>query len=123
MSDISLNLDGLIAFLAAAALGLSLLLVIFVGSLFTVLKSRQKHQRFSSQRFFRHLIGMAVSLICCVAVELLLLLSDSTLPPRTISIWLDRWVILWLAVVLALWPLSVFVWKRLRPVTAIRSVA
>lgn len=115
MSDISLNLDGLIAFLVAAGLGLLLLLGIFTGSVYAALKSRQKHERFSSQRFFPHLIGMVLSLLCCLAIEFLLLLSDSTLPPRTVSIWLDRWVILWLAAVLALWPMSVFVWKRRRP--------
>lgn len=112
MSDINLNLDGLIAFLVAAGLGLLLVLAIFLGSIIAAVRAKQRGQRFSQQRFFPHLIGMIVSLLCCLGIELVLLLTDSNLPPRRIPIWLDNWIIVWLSAVLLMWPLSAMVFRR-----------
>ena len=117
MSDINLNFDGLIAFLAAALVGLLLAFGILIGSIITAVKANKRHQRFKQQRFFPHLLGMLISLGCCLAIEGLLLLTDSTLPPRNIAIWLDKWVLLWIAVIVALWPFTVFGWKRRQTVT------
>jgi hypothetical protein len=114
MSDINLNLDGLLAFLVAAGLGLLLLVAIFLGSIIAAVKAHQRGEQFSQQRFFPHLIGMVVSLVSCLAIELVLLLTDSSVPPRRISMWLDNWVIVWLTAVLLLWPLSSEICRRLR---------
>ncbi|MCU1264075.1 MAG: hypothetical protein JWM21_393 [Acidobacteria bacterium] len=114
MSDISLNLDGLIAFLAAAALGLLLLLAIVIASISALIKARRKHESFARQRLAQQSLGMLVSVMGCVVVVILLLLSERTLPPRTLSIWFDHWVVVWVAAVLALWPVSVLGWKKLR---------
>lgn len=114
MSDISLNLDGLIAFLAAVALGLVLLLAILVASIYAFVKARQKHEPFGQQRLAPQIIGMLVSLLGCGAVVVLLLLWDTKLPPRTLALWFDHWLVVWMPAVLALWPLSVVGWKKLR---------
>lgn len=114
MSDINLNLDGLVAFLVAAGLGLLLVLAIVLGSIIAAVKAHQRGERFSQQRFFPHLVGMVVSLISCLAIELVLLVTDSTLPPRRIPIWLDNWIIVWLTAVLLLWPLSARMFRKWR---------
>jgi hypothetical protein len=114
MSDISLNLDGLMAFLAAAGVGLLLLLAIFMTSLFAMLTARRKHETFGGQRLAHQSMGMLVSVLGCGVVVILLVLSEQTLPPRALSIWLDHWIVLWLPAILALWPVSLFGWKRLR---------
>ena len=112
MSDIGINLDGLVSFLAAAGLGLLLIAVMLIGSLIGLVRAHQKQERFNKQRFFPHLLGMAVSLLGCLGIELLLLLTDSNLPPRNIPVWLDRWVLLWLPALLVLWPITVQLWLR-----------
>ena len=114
MSDINLNLDGVLAFLVAAGLGLLLVLAITLGSVFAAVKAHQRRQRFIQQGFFPHLIGMVVSLVCCLAIELVLLLTDSYIPPRRIPLWLDQWVLVWLTAVLVMWPLSAYTWRRLK---------
>jgi hypothetical protein len=113
MSDINLNLDGVLAFLVAAGLGLLLVLAILLGSLAAAVKANQRGEQFTQQKFFPHLIGMVVSLLCCLAIELVLLVTDSNLPPRRIPVWLDNWVIIWLTAVLLLWPLSARAYKTL----------
>jgi hypothetical protein len=113
MSDIGINLDGLIAFLVAAGLGLLLLCGIVAGSIFAAVKANKKQQKFRQQRFFPHLIGMLASLGCCLAIELALLLTDTSLPPRHIPVLLDNWALLWAVAVLGLWPFIVFSWRRL----------
>jgi UDP-N-acetylmuramyl pentapeptide phosphotransferase/UDP-N-acetylglucosamine-1-phosphate transferase len=112
MSDININLDGVIAFLVAAALMLILLLGLAVFSFRGLIQARQKGERFSRQPIFPHLIGMLVSLSCCVVIMLLVWLSDRPPRPARLNIWLDDWVLLWVAVVLALWPVSSYMIKR-----------
>jgi len=116
MSDINLNLDGVLAFLVAAGLGLVLVLAIVLGSIVAAMKAHQRGERFTQQRFFPHLIGMAVSLLSCLLIELVLLVTDSNLPPRRIPIWFDNWVIVWLTAILLLWPLSAQMCRRWRKV-------
>jgi lysylphosphatidylglycerol synthetase-like protein (DUF2156 family) len=114
MSDINLNLDGVIAFLAAFGLGLLLLLAILVASIYATVKARRKHEPFRRQGLAPHIVGMLVSVLACAAVVLLLLFGETKLLPRTLAIWFDRWLVVWIAAVLALWPLSVVSWKQLR---------
>ena len=114
MSDININLDGVLAFLVAAGLGLLLVLAIVLGSLAAAVKANQRGEQFTQQKFFPHLIGMVVSLLSCLTIELVLLVTDSNLPPRRIPVWLDNWVIIWLTGVLLLWPLSARMTRRWR---------
>lgn len=114
MSDISLNLDGVIAFLAAFALGLLLLLAILVASVYASVKARRQHESFRQQRLAPHLVGMLISALGCAAVVILLLFGETKLPPRTLGIWFDKWLVIWMPAVLALWPLWVVSWKKLR---------
>jgi hypothetical protein len=114
MSDISLNLDGLIAFLAAWALGLSPLVAILVSSSYALVKARRKHEPFRQQRLAPHIAGMLVSVLGCAAVVILLLFGDTKFPPRTLARWFDKWLVIWMPAVLTLWPLSVTGWKKLR---------
>ncbi len=114
MSDISLNLDGVIAFLAACALCLLLLLAILGASIYATVKARRKHETFRQQPVAPHIVGMLVSALACAAVVILLLFGETKLPPRTLAIWFDHWLVVWIPAVLALWPLSVVSWKQLR---------
>jgi drug/metabolite transporter (DMT)-like permease len=114
VSDINLNLDGVMAFIAAAALGILLVLGILIGSLDTFIRARRRHEPFNQQRLFPQAIGMLVSLFCCLIVVLLLLFTQRMPPPRALDIWFDNWLWLWLAAVLALWPVSAFAWKKWR---------
>jgi hypothetical protein len=120
MSDINLNLDGLIAFLAAAGLGLLLLFAMLLGAIIAAVRAHQRKQRFTQQLFFPHLMGMTVSLLCCLGIELVLLFTDSTLPPRNIPIWLDRWILLWLLVIVILWPVTVWLVRKNRERAALQ---
>ena len=114
MSDININLDGVIAFLAASGLGLLLISGILIALLASLIRARNKHEPFSRQVLFPHVIGMLVSLFCCVMVVALLLFSERMPPPRALNIWLDDWLWAWLIIVVALWPVSAFAWKKWR---------
>jgi signal transduction histidine kinase len=114
MSDININLDGVIAFIAAIALGLLLVLGILAISLFSLIRARRSHGSFSRQLLFPQVIGMLVSLFGCLIVAIILIAAESMTPPRALNIWLDQWVWVWLIAVLALWPASAFAWKAWR---------
>jgi apolipoprotein N-acyltransferase len=115
MSDIQLNLDGLIAFLVAAALALVLLLVLSIMSLRNLIRARRKGERFTRQPSFPHVLGITVSLAACAAVMLFIWFTDGGAYPRTLNAWLDRWSPLWGALVLALAPACAYLIKgRLR---------
>jgi hypothetical protein len=114
MSDISINLDGLISFLAAAALGLLLVLGILIAAAYSVIRAHQKQERFTRQPSIAQVIGMMVSLLFCAIVIASLFVADRMPPPRSFAIWSDHWVWMWLLGILALWPLSAFVWKKWR---------
>ena len=114
MSDININLDGVLALIAAIALALLLLLGALIASLASLIRSRRKHEPFSRQRLFPQVIGMLVSFFCCLIIVILLLFSERMPPPRALDIWLDQWLGLWLVTVLALWPVSALAWTKWR---------
>ena len=112
MSDINIILDGVISFLVAASLVLILLLCLAIFSLRGFIQMRRKGKPFSRQRMFPHLIGMLVSLSCCTIIILLIVWSDKVQRPHTLNVWLDNWVWFWVMVVVAMWPLGAYVWKK-----------
>jgi hypothetical protein len=114
MSDIQINLDGLVAFLAAAALAIIFALGLVIVSVRGLIRARQKGERFSRQPAFPHVIGMLVSLACCAGVMLFIWATDGGATPHTLSIWLDRWALLWGAIIIALAPISSRLMRELR---------
>jgi hypothetical protein len=114
MSDIGLNLDGVLAFLAATVLAALLGLSILIVFLIAVIRARRHHQSITGQGLFSQLVGMAASFLACLLILITLLVSEQLSTPRTINIWLDHWLWAWLLMVLALWPAAVYTWKRSR---------
>ena len=114
MSDIGLNLDGVIAFLAATVLAALLALGIVVVLCIAVIRARRHHQSITHQGLFAQVVGMCASFLACLLILITLLLSEQQPPPRAISIWFDHWLWAWLLMVLALWPATAYVWKRSR---------
>jgi hypothetical protein len=114
MSDIGINLDGVIAFLVAALFAILLAFAILILSIVSVIRARRKRQLFVQQRVFPHIIGMLLSLLSCLFVIALLLSNESKPPPRAAHIWLDHWLWVWSILVLALWPIGALAWKRWR---------
>jgi ABC-type uncharacterized transport system YnjBCD permease subunit len=106
MSDIKLNLDGLIAFLVAAALAILFALGLMIMSLRSLVRARRQGKRFSRQPAFPHLIGMFISLACCVSIMLFIWFTDGGATPHTLNVWLDRLSPLWGAIIVALTPVS-----------------
>jgi hypothetical protein len=116
MSDINIIPDGMIAFLAAAALSLLLLIGIVVCSVYGWTKARRRAERFTHQGIFPHLAGMLLSLICSIAVILFIFLTEwMPVLPRSLNRWLDNWIWLWVAVILLLWPVTAYIWKKRLP--------
>lgn len=102
MSDIEINLNGLIAFIAATCLSLLLL----IGIIICALLRRAKPA---------HMKGMLLGLSCSILIILLTFVSDRTRRLRSLNGWLDSWVWLWVPLVLSVWPLCVcFSRKRQR---------
>lgn len=120
MSDIGLNLDGVIAFLAAAALAALLALSILIVFLIAVIRARRHHQSITGQGLFSQLVGLCASFLACLLIIITLLLSEQLPAPRAINIWLDHWLWAWLLMVLALWPAAAYLWKRARRKNAVR---
>jgi len=118
MSDIGLNLDGVIAFLAATVLAALLALSIVVVSCIAMIRARRHHQSITQQGLFSQVVGMCTSFFACLLILITFLLSEQQPPPRAISIWFDRWLWAWLLMVLALWPAAVYLWKRSRRTNA-----
>ncbi|MFL6228649.1 MAG: hypothetical protein ACJ741_07700 [Pyrinomonadaceae bacterium] len=111
MSDIQINLEGLIAFLAAAALALVLLLVLLIVSARGLLGARRRGERFSRQSAFPRALGLLLSLACCAVVMLLVWLNDGGIS-HAFNAGLDRWSPLWVAVIIAVAPLSARLFRR-----------
>jgi hypothetical protein len=114
MSDVGLNLDGVIAFIAAIVLAALFALSIMIVSFVTVISARRHHQSITAQRLFPQVIGMCASLFVCLLIVITLLLTDRLPAPRAIDIWFDRWLWAWSMTVLALWPAAAYMWKRFR---------
>jgi amino acid transporter len=119
MSDIGLNLDGVIAFIAAIVLAALFAISILVVSFITVISARRRHQSITHQGLFPQVIGMSASLFVCLLIIITLLLAERLPPPRPINIWFDHWLWAWLLTVLALWPVVTYMWKRLRRKTPV----
>jgi len=120
MSDIGLNLDGVIAFLAAIALAALLALSSMIVFLMAVIRARRHHQSITGQGLFTQLVGICASFLACLLILITLLLSERLPAPRAINIWFDHWLWAWLLMVLALWPAAACMWKRLRRKNAVR---
>ena len=112
MSDIRLNLDGVIAFFVAAGLGLILLLALISCSIHALVKARAVRGKFIDQPVIPHLVGMAASLAACVVVILLVLAGELGPGPSMLQRRLDDWCLLWAAMISALWPASASLWKH-----------
>ena len=111
MSDINLNFQGVLALLAAVALGLLLLLGIVSALVYSLIRARRRHEPISRQLLFPQAIGMLVGFGGCAIVVIAFLLAQSSPPPRAIHIWLDHWLWLWILGVLASWQASALAWK------------
>jgi len=120
MSDIGLNLDGVITFLAATALAALLALSIVVVSCITVIRARRHRQSITGQGLFSQVVGMCASFVACLLILITLLLSEQLPAPRAINIWFDHWLWAWLLMVLALWPAAAYLWKRSRRKNAVK---
>lgn len=114
MSDINLNLDGIVALLVAAALAMALLLGVVICTFYARARALQRSESFSRQAVFPHMIGMLLSVAGCLAIVLLIFLRDGHVYPHDMEQWLDHWLWLWAIAVLLLWPLSVLTMKRWR---------
>ncbi|HBB94155.1 MAG TPA: hypothetical protein DC054_02080 [Blastocatellia bacterium] len=112
MSDIGLNLDGVIAFLAATALAALLAIGMLIVFLIAAIRARRHHQSITGQGLFTQLVGMGASFLACLLILITLFLSEQLPTPRAINIWLDHWLWVWLLVVLALWPAAAYMWNR-----------
>lgn len=112
MSDISLNLDGLLAFLVAAALGCALLLASVICLLYAWLRSRRTTVAIISQPVSTHIAGMLLSVAGFAAVALVIFVRDGQGFPHDVEQWLDRWVLVWAVAILLAWPLSAYAVRR-----------
>ena len=90
MSDIGLNLDGVIALLAAGVLCLLLLIALAVCSLFTWPPARRLAA-------VPHLVGilcsLAGSVVVLIAVVVTAIQSEGNLETNRVGVWLDRWLL------------------------------
>jgi hypothetical protein len=112
MSDINIILDGVLAFIVAAALSLLLLAAVTVCLAYGLIKARGKREPLRREPVFPHILGMLISLVCLSVVMLFLLATEWMPRPHTINRWLDNWVWLWALALLSLWPLSAHIWKK-----------
>jgi len=114
MSDVGLNLDGVIAFIVAMVLAGLLALSLMVVGLITVINARRRQQSISDHGLFPQIIGMCASLVVCLLIMITLALAERLPPPRAINIWFDHWLWAWAIAVLVLWPAAAYMWKRFR---------
>ncbi|MEO5717928.1 MAG: hypothetical protein ABIR29_05080 [Chthoniobacterales bacterium] len=108
MSDINIRFDGLLAFLIAAGLGSILVLSAAVCFLRGWWKTKRVSGGFASP----NLRGMLLSTALFAAIALTIVLRDGGGHPRNLERWLDRWVAVWGAFVLLLWPLVTYLSRR-----------
>lgn len=112
MSDIDITLDGLLAFMVAAAFSVLLLTGIIGCFLYAHKRARRTLGPINRQPLSPHITGMSMSLSGFLAVLLFLLYMESTPRPHSLSRWLDGWVWVWSTALLALWPLRVYLSKK-----------
>ncbi len=111
MSDITINLDGIIAFLASLALS-SIFLVSLIATCAWGLFRGRRGGGFFRLPLFPHVIGMVACLVGYGAMLAFLLMNDGPSRDRALCAWLDNWVVLWAGIILALWPAVYFIIKR-----------
>jgi UDP-N-acetylmuramyl pentapeptide phosphotransferase/UDP-N-acetylglucosamine-1-phosphate transferase len=112
MSDININLDGVIAFIAATVLSLLFLLGLLTFFIYGRARARPKSGRFIHQTALPHTFGLSLCLAGSIIIILLVVLTDRAARPHTLNIWLDKLVWLWAPVIFLLWPLGVYIRKR-----------
>ena len=113
MSDISLNMDGVVSFLVAGALAFILFLAILILGLMAWAKGNEAQTGgFPRRVVVRHIVGLSLSLVGFLAVMGIVLSTDGPTRSRAAAVWLDRWLLLWLAAIIALWPATVLWMKR-----------
>ena len=112
MSDININLDGVIAFIAAAFLSLLFLLGLLGFFIYGWARARRKSGRSIHETVLPHSFGLFLCLASSLIIILLVVLTDRTARPHTLNIWLDKLVWLWVPVIFLLWPLGVYMRKR-----------
>jgi ABC-type Fe3+-siderophore transport system permease subunit len=99
----------LVAFLAAGMLCLLLLIALAVCSLLAQTTARRKVAR-------PHLVGilssLAADVIVLIAVVVTAVQSEGSLESNRVGAWLDRWLLLWVVAVLALWPIGALLYRR-----------
>jgi hypothetical protein len=115
MSDVGLNLDGVIAFIVAIGLAGLLALSMMIVGLITVINARRHHQSVSDHGLFPQIVGICASLVVCLLIMITLLSAERLPPPRAINIWFDHWLWAWAIAVLVFWPAAAYIWKRFRP--------
>jgi ABC-type Fe3+-siderophore transport system permease subunit len=113
MSDISFNLDGLVAFLVAGLFALGLLLAVVITAIVASVRKKQPPVPFRRRLAFYILVGLSVSLLLNGAVMLILIASDGEWEIPGVAPWFDRNILIWEAIALAPIPGSI-VAARLR---------
>ena len=111
MSDISLEFNGLAALLIAADLVGILLLVVIVCLFYAWSQSRRTGVKITSQPIFVHILGMLASAACFATIVLTICLRSGRSYPPDLERWLDRMVVIWATVILAMWPLCAYAIK------------
>jgi len=112
MGHLSICFHGLVAFLVAAVLADALLVGLAFSALRSLIQARQRGKPFYRHPLYPHLIGVSVSLFCCVVIMLFTGVSLAVPRPHPLNIWLDDFALLWAALVLALWPASSYAIRR-----------
>jgi hypothetical protein len=109
VSDIGLNLDGVITFLVAGVLCLLLLIALAACSLVARVANRR-------HAAVPHLVGilssLAGSVVILVTVVMATVHSEERLEPNRAGVWFDGWLFLWAPAVLALWPIGALLYRR-----------
>lgn len=116
MSDISFNLDGLVAFLVAGLFAFGLLLGIVITAIVVGVRKRQPPVPLRHRPVFYTLIGLSVSLLLNGLVMLFLILSDGELEIPGVDLWFDRNILIWGTITLA--PATVGIVRTVRLVRA-----
>ena len=99
------------AFLVAVVLGFFLLLATVIGWLWAWLESHRDKVSIASHKMYPHLTGMFLSLVGFIALILICLNSEIL---EDMGLGLDWLILAWVVASLSLWPMTVYVGKKLR---------
>ena len=112
MSDIAINLDGIIALIAAVALSVTFLVALAIVCVWNALRVRRYGGPFWRRRAFPHMVGMAACLAGYGAMLTFLWINDGPSRNHALCLWLDNWVVLWAGIISALWPAGYYAAKK-----------